>query len=648
MGNWPGMILRLTKAFDDCEGVFRRIMELLARHPGSADEIWLCAPSYASPGRVRESFRHAGRLRELCRRHGIRCSFQQGTTLGHGAIDPIRLDDDGVWRFAEEDFSVASDGRRLTGILCPRSPNVQAFAYEYAKAVMETLRPDSYWLDDDLRMGISKPNCCFCERCLAAFGKRQGQTFTREELSERLYGGEVSDELREAWGAFNAESLALYGAQTRRAADEVLPSCRLGYQAVWAGTFHTGLDYGPLLWALSGEGRQEVGIRPGAGHYNEEAPRGMVHKCLSIAREAARCRRTGVVAQVAYEQENYTRQVLHKTPEAMMVESALALASGCDSLSEYYYDSRRHEPLDYLEDFLAEVAAWRPYLERLSVSTRRTRLGGVARHVGDWAFRHRSFTQDDEWDDRLALAGIPVTVSDDGPDVRYLTLKSVECLSEDDTLFARPLVLPADAFDALRSSRPELLEEQAPLAVAARERLEEALRNAELIELDGAGRECRRVSLRAGDVVSAAEVPSAELCCGVVVVPAMSGVRVALTQRLVAYPTAWQRRALLEALDAVSPDFPVRLETCQAVRVLPRVLPDGRVDSVTLLNLSIGRTRPLELRVRGGVVGEPLLLRPCEASERLASRPGEREGEVVLTLPRLSGWGVATVWFGEV
>ena len=139
MGNWPLMILRLTKAFDDCEGVFRRIMELLARHPGSADEIWLCAPSYASPGRVRESFRHAGRLRELCRRHGIRCSFQQGTTLGHGAIDPLRLDDDGLWPFAEEDFSVASDGRRLTGILCPRSPNVQAFAYEYAKAVMETL-----------------------------------------------------------------------------------------------------------------------------------------------------------------------------------------------------------------------------------------------------------------------------------------------------------------------------------------------------------------------------------------------------------------------------------------------------------------------------------------------------------------------------
>ena len=157
--------------------------------------------------------------------------------------------------------------------------------------------------------------------------------------------------------------------------------------------------------------------------------------------EAARCKRYGFVGSICYEQENYTRKVLHKSPEAIMVESTLALASGCDSLSEYYYSSDNHEPLDYYDDFSHELSQWRPFLELVAASTKRTRLAGLARFLGSNAFNHNSFNLDDNNDEALAAFGIPITVEEDEPDAYLVTPKTVQCMTEDDLpkLFAKPV-----------------------------------------------------------------------------------------------------------------------------------------------------------------------------------------------------------------
>ena len=83
---------------------------------------------------------------------------------------------------------------------------------------------------------MSKPQGCFCDRCLAAFNAKTGGSWTRTELVAKLNGKAVREPVRAQWIAFNAESLALYAAEARAAADELKSPCRLAYQAVWSDT----------------------------------------------------------------------------------------------------------------------------------------------------------------------------------------------------------------------------------------------------------------------------------------------------------------------------------------------------------------------------------------------------------------------------
>ena len=424
--DWPLVVIRHTSALNDAPEVFARLMECHKQHPGACDEFWFSGGLRKTPEGAALAAEKIAAFRPLCDEAGIRLSYQQGLTLGHGVAN-FGTAKPGEQEFPDDAWRLDADGKRIP-YLCPRSPFVLNYAHDFAKAIIGTVKPDSYWLDDDLRLGASKPQGCFCDRCIAAFNAKTGGTWTRAELAKRLFSKASREPLRTQWGEFNAESLALYAAAVRAAADELGSDCRLGYQAIWADATYNGPDYRPLLEALSGPSHRPVGIRPGAGFYTEAEPRGMVAKCLSIAREAERCRSTGgarvaprslSVATICYEQETYPRHALHKSPGAIMTECAFALASGCDSLSLYWYDR-----------FVQTLAEARPYFKRLAASTRRTRLGGVARFVGSAASETPDFDLRDMKDFDLACAGIPVTVAESGTKVFYLTEKSRREMTE--------------------------------------------------------------------------------------------------------------------------------------------------------------------------------------------------------------------------
>ena len=113
------------------------------------------------------------------------------------------------------------------------------------------------------------------------------------------------------------------------------------------------------------------------------------------------------------------------------------------------------------------------------------------------------------------------------------------------------------------------------------------------------------------------------------------------------YPLASRRTKLLDDLDAATGGtFPVRVDACRPLRILPRVRDDGRLDSVTLLNLSIGGTDELKIRVRRPVLPKAFLQTAkmdlpipvvCEASGL--------SDEYVITLDNLQGWQAATLFF---
>lgn len=368
-GNWPLITVRYDPQVNDQPEYFAKLMDIHREVPGSCDEVWLCSSSIGMPDSLRTEAQQIARLREICRERGIVAGFQQGRTLGHG-VGHDGKGHAGDFPFSDDVWQIAVDGQRLVGVLCPRSPEVLAYEREYAKIFAGIGQVASFWLDDDLRLGVYKPQGCFCPRCLAAFNARSGGSWTRAELAEKLNGRNARESVRSAWIAFNEESLALYAAAAREGVEQGNPNCRLGYQAVWADTIYTGRDYRRLLAALSGPDGRRVGIRPGAGYYAEDNPRAMIAKAISVAREAERCRDLGFVGSVCYEQETYPRRILQKSPGAIVTECTLALASGCDAVSLYWYRGENPEPLDEYRRASRAVAAARPYWERLSAVVR--------------------------------------------------------------------------------------------------------------------------------------------------------------------------------------------------------------------------------------------------------------------------------------
>ena len=557
---WPFVVIRHTSAINSSPETFKRLIDCHRRYPGACDEFWFSAGGRSEPKTAAEKCAAFARFRPLCDEVGIAFSYQQGLTLGHGEAHDGKPKPD-EQPLPEDAWQVDPTGKRIH-ILCPRSPAVIAYERAFAKAVISTANPASYWLDDDLRLGVCKPNGCFCDRCIAAFNAKTGGNWTRETLTSKLFSKTVRERVRAAWSDFNAESLALYAAAVRQAADELKSPCRLAYQSVWADMTYTASSYRPLLEALAGKERKSVGIRPGAGFYTEAEPRGMVKKCLSVAREAERCRTYGdLVASICYEQETYPRHVLHKSPGAIMTECALALASGCDSLSLYWYSHSAPEPVEEYDRFVRTLAKARPYFKKLAESTRRTRLGGVARFLGSAALELGQFDLRDAADLNLACVGIPVTVAEARPNAWYLTAQSKAALTEsDEKLLASSAVVKVDDIEK--------------------------------------------------------------------------------------YPLASRRAKLLDDLDAATGGaFPVRIDACRSLRILPRVREDGSLDSVTILNLSIGDTDELKVRVRKPASANASWQDAQHAPSQLNIARGARTNEQVVTIPNMTAWQIGTIFF---
>ncbi len=643
---WPFIVIRHGSV---CHELTSRMLDIAAAHPGSCDEIWLCYAYGVSAQRTREEAAQlAVPVREKCGKLGIRCSFQQIMTIGHVMFDSKwhPTPGDGRDDFGDGCWQIDKDGNLLRGIFCPRSPDVLRRTYECARAVMEVQKPDSYWIDDDLRLGIRKPDGCFCPRCLAAFNARHGTSFTRESLAARLYGEAILDSVRRDWIDFNADAIADLAAEVRRAADDVLPECRLGVQTVWADEIYTGRDYFKVLAALSGSDHRAVGIRPGACFYEEDRPRDMLYKALSVAREAERCRDYGFIGQVCYEEENFMRQAVNKSRGAIYLESALALASGCDSVSLYWYDPSTCEPLELYDEFAEGLSKWRPYYEHLAASVRRTRLAGVAWFPGSDNDCGRSFLRNDPTEMLLAAQSIPLTVAESGTRTWWITRKSIEEATADDLrkILSNGAIVEESTFGMLveRLEKEGLFDCLLPDAESAKQAFAEAMREGAIATLgdDGAiiGKQL---------YPTVCDIPRSGIRAGAVVLPTPNGGRLAIVPRLERNLRIPERTAVLDALDGVTPDgMPVRVECGgHPFRVLARVDGDGRIDSVTILNLSIGESSPIKVKIRRQMAhpdAAPRLERPTQAAIQV--QPSCINGEKQFTLPPLPGWQIATLF----
>jgi len=570
--DYPLIVFRLTDSPVRSPEFFKASCEVHAKYKGAFDEFWYGGGKPL--GKIefcREDLRKMSALRPWVEKAGMRLSFQQGLTTGHDYAyvgKPGTQAAAGVYAseeaepFPDDAWMVRKNGEKATGrCLCPRSPAVLDYESRFVKATLEELHPVTYWLDDDLRLGVGKVGC-FCPRCLAAFNRKAGTALTRDALVKRLFEGAEFDPLRLEWITFNEESLALYGRAARKAADEVMPECRLALQTVSADCLLNGRDYGPILRELSANGRVPAGIRPGHGCYREDRPLDFLEKALWCTREAERSRRLGnLCGTVCYEEETYPRRVMHKSPNAIVTEAALALASGCDTVSFYWADGEKPERIEDYERFVKAIARARGYFERLSASTLRTSLGGVARCLGSKSFEQEGFSLGEASDLALARCGIPVTVAESASKnkVWYASDRSRRAMTE------------ADFAKAKAEGLLEFVPETHPLVSTRQQWLDE-------IDRASGGR------------------------------------------------------------------FPVRIELPHALRVLPRIDAEGKTDSVTLLNLSIGDTDEFTVNIRNPRRLKPVLASPQRPDVTLESVHDASRDELRVVVPGLAGWQICTIF----
>lgn len=651
---WPLMIVRQMDCVNWHPEAMEEILETLAEQPGSCDEVWFAIGLLDRIERIREEAERIVPLAESCRKRGIIASFQQGITLGHAPFGTSQLSasEKDLYPFSSSAWFCGTDGAPMRGLLCPTSPETREYLYLYAKVVMEVVKPGSYWLDDDTRLSFCKPAGCFCPRCLELFSRKIGREIGREELVDALFGeSESRRELRRQWSGFNAESLAGYAAFLRKAADEVLPECRLGVQATVASEAYNGPDYSLRIRTLAGGNGGKAGIRPGGGFYSDDRPRDINEKACDVAWEAARCKKYGFVGQVCYEAENYPHISIKKSPGAMMTECVLMLAAGADSLALYWHSPENREPRESYEEFARYAAKYRPYFEELAGCTRETELYGVSRFLGSdclvrpWkGNRQNVFDLCDPAMRELMECGIPVASPVSDSPVKILTEKSVAELGDGDTdtLAKHAVLMDVKTFAALQKQDPDFcgdvtVEPPPPGCL-------EQFGSAAAQGVAGIIRSTRSDLRVLSRIAQRPQSGGKDCGIGSCVFPTGRGGKIALVQTLTKFPTFYRRKALLDALDLLCGGFAVRLENALALDVLPRIDQTGKIAAITLLNLGIGATPELKLTVRNPRGKQPRWVRPDHPPVIPQSRCNG-DGETTLILPGLAAWEIGTLFF---
>ena len=647
---WPFAILRCYGCGALNSAFLGQVVAAQDRHPGLLDEVWLGgAGSLTGTNTYSYGVTDNVAWRDELRRHGIGVGYQQGPTLNYSGINDCPRPD-----FSDEAWAVTDDGKAHPSLFCPNSPEAYAENLRVARTIMEGLKPDSYWPDDDMRMNKRGDRICFCDRCIRLFNEEFGGRWTRKSLSDALYGKTPSKQARLDWTEFNRRSLGRFARCFREAADAVHPACRLGAQATSSYACYNGKDFRPILESLSGPGRRAVGIRPSEGFYCDRDMRQVFRKGLYVMNEATRCRDYGFVGQVCYEAENWPHQSALKNPTAQMVECSLALAVGCDSLALYWGADANRETDENSAYYLDVFARWKPFLLAIRSAFAQTVPAGVSEFRGGDEALHRWRHRDDVTEERLIENAVPLACDGGRVSAYWLNAERVKDVTSEDVsaAFARPVLMDVEAFLALQAKFPELgftkkvaLERVSYNSLTARANAFKESFPGGMLAMNVR----RAITPKSADVRAFSEITGRPGACGTCVIPTEFGGAVVLFQYFSAHDgnllwTGPGRKAVLDALDSCVPGgLNVRLLTGgYVVAVHGRADADGRTAGAYLLNAAAGETPSLELAIRRPA-GGTWMVRTVDG-ERPAEVVRTGEDEIVVRIPPMGAWRPTLVY----
>ena len=361
----PFTIQRFRATQNTSTEVWRRTFDALESNRAAADEVWFSTGIGFPPMDWHRE--HSARLAsaaEDLRRIGILPSLEIQAVIGHGDTVTRYRDDTSAktWR-----GWTGPDGREAEACGCPRDPALARYFAEVGR-IYAAWRPASLWFDDDIAIrsrapGVGWPDAsrfpgCWCDRCIADFSARDGQSWTRETLSAAIGGDRA---LFSRWATFCFDSLADLVGAIAAAIHEISPETVFGYQHGYVPYGRDGqLVLFRRLHEISG---RKVRSRPGGGAYLDHDPWPIIEKAYEEARQMRAIGMPDFVESYCPEIESCPRSFGCKTAQGLLLESFMSLSQGMDALSYFIADGELEDPSWYGEALFAPIAHNRQYLE---------------------------------------------------------------------------------------------------------------------------------------------------------------------------------------------------------------------------------------------------------------------------------------------
>jgi len=363
-----------------------------------------------------------GQAATILRQHGLGIDINVLITLGH--VDAGPKPDGMPFPFQR---MVDISGTVADSVPCPLDPNYIRHMAEFYAELVRQVRPEVIFADDDFRMTNHAPTIntgCFCPLHRKKLAEAMGKSdMTLEEARALLAEGPKKVETRELFARVMQDGMLGVTLAIRKAIDDVAPETRFGLMTSYPSNDRVmGRDYRTLAKAAAGKTRPI--IRPNLGMYREGERRAL----------PAAVDRTFWSASLVGPEVECITEVDGNWPHTRFYRSAATVLSNIVTTT---FGGVANQSL-FLYGFLDKPFDEDPeYGDTLQKHRRMFRV--LARIVADcrplegvrvWYDHDRSafhkcvpapsqeyFVTSRDWISRLALNGLPIAYSTEGPSI---------------------------------------------------------------------------------------------------------------------------------------------------------------------------------------------------------------------------------------
>lgn len=667
--------MKLIQRVPNGEKYYDYFLRAAEKYPDSFTDVWL-STSYGYP-KLSDHFKTADRLGKVAkafREKGIRVSLQISNTIGHGQYILYEDCSGLVFEGSPVKNIVGAEGEVAKYAFCWNDPYFRSYGKEYIKRYVEAISPDEIWIDDDLRGRHHAPveYGCFCDDCMARFNSLHGTDYDRETLKNEFLHGDIS--VREKWIQFVRDGLADFTEDLCRAIHETNPDTVVCLQN-GENRSYTGHGLGFLLDAMYKTTTHAPMYRAGGGTYTDHDPNKVVRKMVVIDLQHSML--PDYVVERCPEIECLPDNTMGKTMYAHALETALYLAAGATGMS-YAMVGDMDEPDEFYLRGMELFASQRRYYDMLSEASKKTVCGGITfaksklahlRKMPENAVMSDFFDEKYDGGTRHLRSGFPLSFEERANGVYMLhpdTAKQMQ-KCELDELLSKNVMTDVETVLYMKSQGLDLGVDGERIS------LEEGLTMTEKYT-DHEVNRVERSSYKASFFSSGFDAPNkitalpensevlgifefklpqriydienAPHGYASAVIHTEKGGKWAVMGHSLWKPVipAYQRDRILNIIDYISDKAPAaRMMSPTQDILLPRISKDdGKTVSVSVLNCTIEPQSDVKLAIRRPIGKKLRFVSQYDGEFDLEYE--EKDGELLVTLPKLTPWAIGTVF----